>query len=1204
MKTRHFVGARAQRGFALWRALWTLPWVLLLLLPGIAWASAVPSIQELQPPSAIAGGGGFTLTVSGSGIDPSGQVSFGGTLLSYTGCSGNACKVTVPAALIAAAGTVVVTVVNPGSLTSNSVLFPVAPPETQISFGTKIVGLGSIGKSPQGIARGDFNGDGFQDIAVVNSTDNTVTILLSDGGGNFTPAVGSPITVGHNPQGIVAGDFDNNGIIDLAVTNENDNTVSILLGNGSGGFAVQASPPATDIAPVAIAAADVNQDGKLDLLVVNQTGASCGQGNGSLSVLEGDGTGKFSTSQTVCLGILPASIVVADLNGDGLPEVVVNNQGGGGASCATGVGSITVLINFGGIFDLFGLGVNSFCAGPGPTALAAGDFNNDGKIDIAVANVNNNAVSVLLGNGDGSFQSAVSYSTGGGLVPSSILTLDINGDGILDLAVANQGSSNVSIMIGNGDGTFQESPASAPPSLFPTVATVSGQSLGRSPVSIVAADVNGDGRLDLLTADNTDNVVSVMFQAPAIVSNCYNSPNTPPAVPSCVSIKGSVPSLLFGNQPEGTTSAEPLSVQITNTGSSTLMITSLGIVGNNAASFEQTNTCGTVPAPLAAGASCIITATFSPSTIGSLSGASITVGLSNGVSESVANLSGSGLAPVIGFSPLTVSFPATLVGTTNTSPVTVTVSNIGDFPTAIEILSIGGANNGDFSLNNDTCSGFTLPAGTSGGGTCTFQVTFTPSASGLRTGFVAVPFMLQGSSATITQYVPLSGDGAAPAVLFSPTPLTFGNQPVSTTSTSQTVTLLNDGTYALTINSVTSSAPSEFTIQSNNCTGSLAVSTSCTVAITFTPQAAGTRNANLVFTDNNNAVNLSQQTVGLVGTGAAGVVSLAIAPATFGNQQIGTTSGPSTVTLSNLGNGPLTIASVTKSGVNAGDFSVTGNTCPISPAMLAISASCTVTLTFTPGPGAPGLRAATLTFTDNNNSVVGSQQSVALTGTATAPAVSLVGLSGGTTLAFGGVPIGTTSAPQSFTIANTGTAPLVVSKIVSSDAEYLESDNCRLAALPANGTCTVTVTFTPLATGPHPATLTITDNNGGSPIASTTQTVNLTGTGTSFSISASPASATISPGKFESYTLTLTPISGFTGTVTLGCSVTPAQAKTTCTTPISVAVNSPSTMFISASAKNSSKGTFKLTFTATFTATAPATGTLTEMSVPVSLTVK
>jgi len=199
------------------------------------------------------------------------------------------------------------------------------------------------------------------------------------------------------------------------------------------------------------------------------------------------------------------------------------------------------------------------------------------------------------------------------------------------------------------------------------------------------------------------------------------------------------------------------------------------------------------------------------------------------------------------------------------------------------------------------------------------------------------------------------------------------------------------------------------------------------------------------------------------------------------------------------------------------------------------------------------------------------------------------------------VPITTTSVPLSFTLINTGTAPLAINAsggIAISGAnatDFVESDNCPRApsTIAANANCTITVKVTPSATGARAGTLTITDNDKHSPTdTSYPQTVSLGGTGTDFTISAAPPSVTVSPGKFATYTLTLTPVSGFSQTLALACSTAPAASKTTCAVPNSVAVNSAVTTVNAVTAKNSQKGTYTITFTAKFTATAPATGML------------
>jgi hypothetical protein len=440
------------------------------------------------------------------------------------------------------------------------------------------------------------------------------------------------------------------------------------------------------------------------------------------------------------------------------------------------------------------------------------------------------------------------------------------------------------------------------------------------------------------------------------------------------------------------------------------------------------------------------------------------------------------------------------------------------------------------------------------------------------------------------QAVPLSGDGTAPVAFFTPTPLTFSNQPVGTASAASSIYLLNDGTAPLTINSLAVSPTGEFAIQSSTCPTSpntLAVSSSCQINVTFTPAAEGTRTASLLVTDNNNAVNGSTQTVGLVGTGSGPLVSISGAPVIFGSQQIGTTSNPAFVYLSNLGTGPLTIASVGPlGGTNPGDFNLV-NSCP---GTLPQFGNCSVMITFT--PSAAGTRTATFTFTDNNNAIVGSTQTVTLTGTSSASTASIsVG-----SVAFGAVPITTTVGPMSFMISNTGTAPLTVYSIQISPptGEFTETNNC-VGTIVIGGNCTVMVKFTPSATGLRTANLIITDNSGVCATCSTTQTVSLSGTGTDFSISVSPGSETVSPGKVALFTVTLAPLSGFSGSVTLGCSEISGPVNgAPCTVPAgTVSLSGGIQKHIAVSVKPK-KGTYVLSFSATYTATPPAVGTITR----------
>ena len=1180
MNTKHFTSANAWHKLGSRRAL-RLLMLAVILLPCFAAAATplVPFIEQISLPS-VAPGSFIVLTITGGNFDPSAVAR----ATTATGTVDLTTFVIGPTTVFAEytapnpAESVFITVQNNVSsvlTTSNAVPLPIT------NTGAVVFGDASIavGNGPQAVALGDFNNDGKLDMAVVNSTDNTVSILLSNGDGTFNgpsgplpagPPPGPPTPtykVGHNPQAIVVGDFDNDGNLDLAVANENDNSISILLGNGNGTFQTQTtiSLGATNpVGPISLAAADFDYDGYLDLAVLYQSDSGCGNpsgSEGSVYVLHNKQTSpptyppSFSTMQSSCVGILPTAVIAGVFSGlDNAPDVVVVNEGGGNATCPPGDGTVTFISNlYLTVTTLFG--PSNYCAGKGPSAAVAGDFNGDGVLDLVVTDATQSQIAFLAGNGSSigfSFQTPATFPVGG-LVPNSIIAGDFNGDGILDVAVADEGNSVVSIMQGDGTGNF--TPTNGSP--FSTVTTYG----GRGPTSLVAADFNGDGKLDIATTDENDNFVTVLLQSPAVQLS--------PA------------SLNFGNVPESSVS-NPMTVTVKNTGAISARINSVTI----SSPFKPdatTTTCATPPFNLAGGGSCVLGVTFDPTSIGTASG---TLTLATGGISIDATLVGSGIAPVVSFSPTTVTFPGTLVNTPAGS-IPVSVTNPGDYAATITSISIPGST--EFTETDmGSCIGISLAAGS---GSCTITVSFTPAAAGFRTATMDVYYELAGGT-PILAIVPLSGDGTAPSVFLTPTPLTFSNQPVSTTSGASTVYLLNDGTAPLTISSigVTGGNSGDFFAQNINCPMSpntLAVSNTCMVNVTFTPSAEGLRTSSLQFTDNNNAVTGSQ-TVGLSGNGAGPLVSLSGGPVMFGSQQIGTTSSPATVSLSNLGTGPLTITSIGLD--NTTDFNLVNN-CPLTPTQIAQFGSCSVTITFT--PTAAGTRTATLTFTDNNNAVTGSTQTVTITGTASASTASI---STGT-VAFGAVPIGTTVGPMSFMISNTGTAPLTVYSIQISPptGEFTETNNC-VGTIAIGGNCTVLVKFTPSATGLRTASLTITDNSGVCATCSTTQTVNLSGTGTDFSISVSPTSQTVSPGKVGIYTVTLTPLTGFSGSITLGCSVADVPPtkpnKTTCTVPAgTITLSGTAQKHIGVSVKPK-KGTYTLTFSATYSSTPPAVGTL------------
>jgi len=520
--------------------------------------------------------------------------------------------------------------------------------------------------------------------------------------------------------------------------------------------------------------------------------------------------------------------------------------------------------------------------------------------------------------------------------------------------------------------------------------------------------------------------------------------------------------LAFGNQPVGTTSAAQTAT-LSNSGNATLNITSLALTGANASDFAQTNTCGS---SVAAGSSCTISVTFMPTASGSRTASVSITDNASGSPQSV-SLSGTGAVPLVSLSASSLAFGNQSVGVTSAAQ-TVTLSNTGTAALSITSLALTGTNASDFAQTN-TC-GSSVAAGAN----CTIRVTFTPAASGSRTASVSITDNASGSP----QSVSLSGTGTAVVVSLSASSLAFGNQPVGMTSTAQTVTLSNTGNAALSITSLALTGPnaSDFA-QTNTCGSSVAAGANCTISVTFTPAASGSRTASVSITDNASG---SPQSVSLSGTGTAVVVGLSASSLAFGNQSVGVTSAAQTVTLSNTGSAALSITSLALTGTNASDFAQT-NTCGSS---LAASANCTISVTFT--PAASGSRTASVSITDNAS---GSPQTVSLSGTGTAAAVSLSPAS----LAFGTQPVGMTSTAQTVTLSNTGTAALSITSLAptgTNASDFTQSNTCG-SSLAAGANCTIAVMFTPSIAGTEAASLSIADNASGSP-----QTVSLSGAGT------------------------------------------------------------------------------------------------------------
>jgi hypothetical protein len=358
----------------------------------------------------------------------------------------------------------------------------------------------------------------------------------------FQLANNSPLTIANAAQFVVAGDFNNDGIPDLAVLSDApccaNGSISIFLGNGDGTFMSPTGPYAVGGGPVSMASADLNGDGNLDLIVVNQTddkiGVLLGDGLGHLGsqttynigasgefvavgdfnrdgwpdlavtdadntvtvwLNHADGTGTFSGPVTFGSGSLPAGIVTADFNNDGNLDLALVDRNGPAGSYQIGV----LLGNGSGMFA--GEQDYSLPAGAKGFALTTGDLRNNGTFDLVLANGTVPKVYVLLGdtNNDGRFPNVATYVVN--LAPQGISLGDVNGDGFLDLVAANTGAGNggtVSVLLGNGDGTFQAK---------------TDYEVGSQPTATALADYNGDGLLDIATSDSGSSTSTLLLQA-------------------------------------------------------------------------------------------------------------------------------------------------------------------------------------------------------------------------------------------------------------------------------------------------------------------------------------------------------------------------------------------------------------------------------------------------------------------------------------------------------------------------------------------------------------------------------------------------------------------------------------------------------------------------------------------------------------------
>jgi hypothetical protein len=471
------------------------------------------------------------------------------------------------------------------------------------------------------------------------------------------------------------------------------------------------------------------------------------RGCNQVIIFLGNGDGTFTESGSYPVGPsgpygAPYFIAVADFNDDGKLDLVTANE------------SKVVSVLLGNGDGTFQSHVDYACYASSRT-VAIGDFNKDGRLDLAVSEGTDSntetAVSILLGNGDGTFQTPLIYQTD---FTGLVIAADLNRDGKLDLAVA--GPPALLILFGNGDGSFRTGPRY------------------NGGASVIAGDFNGDGILDLVTSNYWSSSVSLLvgngdgtFQPPvnygagdgargsavgdfngdgrldfAVANQFVDSISIFLQTGKGPKVRLAPASVSFQVLRTVETTSLPQTVKVTNVGSATLDVTGIHFAGPNGGDFAQSNNCTPT---VAVGASCLITVTFTPTAQGVRTAS---VSITDNAPGSLQTVPLTGRGTFLQWAPRSLNMGNQKAGTSS-APRNVTLTNAGPTPITLYSIGIGGVNPGDFGQTN-TCGSSLNP-----GASCTIQVTFTPTAVGGRIGHVAI----QDNAFGGTHWVGLLGKG-------------------------------------------------------------------------------------------------------------------------------------------------------------------------------------------------------------------------------------------------------------------------------------------------------------------------------------------------------------------------------------------------------------------------------------------------------------